>query len=176
MKNFHQNLLIALALCLCGLCASQWYDETVQRRHAGDLNQMLAAKSAAIQGYTNSIGTLNQQVAEMDARITELRNVGKTNEQQVILQKREISQLDLQNQVLTNTVAQYKQAVDTLQAKLKEAYDGIQKQNDAISNLTVQRDEFVQKLNDAVKDRNDVVGKYNDLVQKLQAAGGKQQQ
>jgi chromosome segregation ATPase len=175
MKNFHQNLLIALALCLCGLCASQWYDETVQRRHAEGLNQLLTEKSAAIQGYTNSIGTLNQQVAEMDARITELRNIGKTNEQQVILQKRELSQLDLQNQVLTNTVAQYKQAVDTLQARLKEAYDGIQKQNDAISNLTVQRDEFVQKLNDSVKDRNDIVGKYNDLVQKLQAAGGKQQ-
>jgi chromosome segregation ATPase len=145
-----------------------------QRRHAEDLNQLLTQKSAAIQGYTNSIGTLNQQVAEMDAHITELRNIGKTNEQQVILQKREISQLDFQNQVLTNTVAQYQQAVDTLQAKLKEAFDGIQKQNDAITNLVAQRDDFVQKYNAEVNDRNDVVAKYNALVQKLQAAGTKQ--
>ena len=31
MKNFQQNLLILLALRLCGLCAWQWYAQTVQR-------------------------------------------------------------------------------------------------------------------------------------------------
>jgi chromosome segregation ATPase len=173
MKNFHQNLLIILALCLCGLCISQWYGETQQRNQAGKLNRLLAEKSAAIQGYTNSIETLNHQIAQMDARITELRDTGKTNEQLVILQKRDLSKLDIENQVLTNEVAQYKTAVDTLQSKLKEASDGIKKQNDAIVQLTTQRDDFVQKLNDAIKDRNDIVNKYNDLVKRSQSNGEK---
>ena len=28
MKNFQQNLLIVLALGLCGLCVYQWYGQT----------------------------------------------------------------------------------------------------------------------------------------------------
>ena len=31
MKHFQSNLLIVLALALCGLCAFQWYEQTVQR-------------------------------------------------------------------------------------------------------------------------------------------------
>ena len=55
----------------------------------------------------------------------------------------------------------------TLEAKLKDAYDGIKKQNEAIKELVAQRDEFVAKFNDSVKDRNGVVAKYNELVDKV---------
>ena len=61
-------------------------------------------------------------------------------------------------------------------AKLKDAYDGIDKQNETITNLIAQRNDLVQKYNDEVKDRNDVVAKYNELaaqVKKLQ--GGSKQ-
>jgi hypothetical protein len=54
-----------------------------------------------------------------------------------------------------------------LEAKLKDAYAGIEKQNEAITNLVTQRADFVQKLNDSVKDRNDIVAKYNDLIKKI---------
>ena len=36
--------------------------------------------------------------------------------------------------------------MDDLEAKLKEAYDGIKKQNEAMKELVAQRDEFVQKV------------------------------
>ena len=58
---------------------------------------------------------------------------------------------------LTNTITQYKTAVDTLEAKLKDAYAGIDKQNTTITNLIVQRNDLVQKYNDEVKDRSDVL-------------------
>ncbi len=66
------------------------------------------------------------------------------------------------NEIATNEIAQYKAGVDALEAKLKEAYAGIDKQNAAISNLVAQRNDLVQKYNDEVKDRNDVVAKYNE--------------
>jgi CII-binding regulator of phage lambda lysogenization HflD len=84
--------------------------------------------------------------------------------------------LDAENTALTNDIVEYKQAVATLEGRLKEAYDGIQKQNDAIKQLAAQRDEFVKKYNDEVVDRNNVVSNYNDLVarfEKLQSGGGK---
>ena len=39
MKNFQQNLLIALALGLCAMCVYQWHGQTVQRAQIENLNR-----------------------------------------------------------------------------------------------------------------------------------------
>ena len=168
MKNFQQNLLIILALALCGLCAWQWYEQTIQRDEIGTFNGIVYQKIADIQNDTNSIAVLNHQIEQMDARITEIKSAAATNEQLVVSQKREISRLEFNNLNLTNEVNQYKQVVETLQSKLKDAYADIGKQNGTITNLVAQRDDFVKKFNDSVKDRNDVVAKYNELVGQVQ--------
>jgi chromosome segregation ATPase len=173
MKNFHQNLLIALALCLCGLCTFQWYNQTVQRKEVQSLNQLAYDQATAIQGYTNSISNMDHQIAELTARIGELKETIKTNVQTMQAQKREISRLEISNTSLTNEVAQYKDATDTLQKKLNDAFEMEKKLNESMQELVKQRDEFVQKYNDSVKDRNGIVEKYNDLVarEKLQNGG-----
>jgi chromosome segregation ATPase len=168
MKNFQQNLLIVLALALCGLCIYQWHDQTVQRDEIQTLDQRVYDRDAAIQGYANSIATLNHQVNQMDASLTEMKADAATNEQLVISQKAQIEQLQFQNENFTNEIAQYKDAVSTLESKLKDAYAGIEKQNESITNLVAQRDDFVKKYNDEVKERNDVVDKYNDLVKQME--------
>ena len=175
MKNFQVNLFIVLALGLCGLCAWQWYEQTVQRTTIQSLNRMVYDRDAAIQNDTNSIATLNQQINQMDTSLTEMKAAAATNEQLVITQKAEIEQLQFTNEIFTSEIAQYKAGVDALEAKLKEAYAGIDKQNAAISNLVAQRNDLVQKYNDEVKDRNAIVEKYNELakqVQKLQSDSG----
>jgi chromosome segregation ATPase len=176
MKNLHQNLLIVFALGLCGLCAFQWYGQTVQRTHIESLNQTLYEKAAAIQGLTNSMASLNAQITQMDARISELRQTVRTSEEASLTQKREITKLHYENSSLTNEMVEYKAALEKIETKLKEAYDGIKKQNDAVKELVAQRDEYVEKYNDSVKERNEIVNKYNDLVkqvEKLQSATAK---
>ena len=168
MKNFQQNLLIVLALALCGLCAFQWYEQTIQRNEITTLNGMVYEKNVAFQDATNSIATMDRQVAQMDARLAEIKAAAAANGQLVISQKAEIFQLQFAGSNLTNEITQYQAAVDTLQSKLKEAYAGIEKQNAAITNLAAQRDDFVKKYNESMKDRNDVVTRYNDLVNQVQ--------
>src|SRR5208337_3186277 len=92
MKNFQQNLLIILTLALCGLCAWQWYEQTVQRAEIQTLNRIVYDRNAAIQGDTNSVAALNHKVNQMDARLTELKAVATTNEQLILSQKAEIVQ------------------------------------------------------------------------------------
>ncbi len=167
MKIFQVNLLIVLALGLCGLCAWQWYEQTVQRSEIQILNRMVYDRNAAIQDDTNAIATLNHQVNQMDARLTEVKAAAATNEQLVISEKAEIAQLRFANGNLTNGIMQYKQAVDALEAKLKAIYAGVDQQNEAISNLIAQRNDFVQKFNDEVKDRNAIVEKYNELANRI---------
>jgi len=177
MKNLQQSLFIIVALALCGLCVYQWYGQTVQRNEIQNLEQTVYQKSAAIQGYTNSIRTMDRQIAQMDARITALKAEAKTNAEFVITQKREFNRLQATAEGLTNEITEYKSAVEGLQGKLKEAYQAVQKQNEALKELAAQRDEFVTKYNDTMKERNAIVTKYNDLVnqvQKAQGAAGKQ--
>ena len=50
MKNFQQNLLIILALALCGLCAWQWYEQTIQRDEIGTLNGIVYQKNVGHSG------------------------------------------------------------------------------------------------------------------------------
>ena len=177
MKNFQANLLICLALGLCALCVWQWYGQTRQRTQIEKLNQLLYEKSAAIQSYTNSISTMDHQIAQMDAQITSLKASAKSNEDLVVTQKRELGRSEAESAGFTNQIAQYQKAVGALEAKLKEASEGIQKQNESLKKLVTQRDEFVQKLNDSVRERNDIVSKYNDLAERLQKqqAGGVKQ-
>jgi chromosome segregation ATPase len=175
MKHFQQNLLIVLALALCGLCAFQWREQTAQRREIQTLNGMVFQRDAEIQNDTNSLASLNHQVEQLDVRLGEIKAAAATNEQFIASQKVEIARLQFTNLNLTNTVSQYQDAVNKMEAELKTAYAGIEKQNETITNLVNQRDEFVKKFNDEVNDRNNVVAKYNDLVQQVQKqqSGGK---
>jgi vacuolar-type H+-ATPase subunit I/STV1 len=171
MKNFQQNLLIFLAVCLCCLCAYQWDYQTVQRSEVARLNGVAYDESVSIRDDTNAIATLNHQISLMDSNLTELRNGAKTNAEIIAAQKRELGRLQMVSEGLTNELTRYKDAVGMLTNKLTEAYAGIEKQNGALKDLAAQRDEFVQKYNDEVKDRNGVVSNYNALAaqaQKLQ--------
>jgi chromosome segregation ATPase len=172
MKNFQQNLLIVLALGLCALCAFQWYGQTRQRDRIESLNGVLFGKDKDIQSYTNSIATMNQQITEMDSHLTKLRQTVRTDARLIVAQKRDLSRLEIENEMMTNQIAQYTNAVNTLEARLKEAYTGIEKQNAAITNLVAQRDQFVKKYNDEIKDRNNIVAKYNDLVKQVEKPQG----
>ncbi len=172
MKNFHQNLLIVLALSLCGLCAWQWYGQTLQRNRIESLNHQMTDKSIVIQGYTNSIATLNHQIEQMDARITELKTAAAAKDEAGLAQKREISRLQLTTEILTNEITQYTNAVTTLETRLQDLADGVKQQNAALAELTTQRDDFIQKYNDSVKDRNAIVDKYNELVKQVDKTAG----
>jgi chromosome segregation ATPase len=172
MKNFQQNVLIIVALSLCGLCVYQWYGQTVQRNEIQTLAQSFYEKSADIQGYTNSIRTMDKQIAQLDAWVTELKGEAKTNAELIINQRRELNRLQIAAEGLTNALSEYKGAVTNMQTKLKEAYDGIEKQNQAIKDLVGQRDNLVKKYNDEAKDRNDVVNKYNELVRQVEKSQG----
>lgn len=174
MKNFQQNLLIVLALALCGLCAFQWYEQTVQRNEITTLNGMVYQKNITIRDATNSIAMMNHQIDQMDARLNEIQADAATNAQLVLSQKAEIARLQFSNLNLTNEISQYKTAVDALESKLKDAYARLEKQNETLTNLVAQRDEFVKKYNDEVKDRNDIVAKYNELAGQLQKQQGGQ--
>ena len=167
MKNFQQNLLIVLALGLCGLCAWQWTDQANQRRAIESRNQMIFDRDRSIQGYTNTIATTDRQVADLQQRVTDLNTLATSNQQVMTEQKGELVRLRATEDTLTNEIAQYQLAVTNLETKLDQAYDGIKKQNTAIEQLAAQRDEFIGKYTNSISARNEIVIKYNALVERV---------
>ena len=168
MKKFHQNFLICLAIGLCGLCAYQWYVQSVQHGEIEKLAQSVADRNAALQDATNAVKNADHQIGHLDARLTDYKKDAETNAQIIAEQKRALLKLQVVNDRQAVELADYQKAVDNLTGKLKRAYGDIQKQNDNISQLVTQRDDLVAKYNASVKDRNDVVGKYNDLVKRIE--------
>jgi chromosome segregation ATPase len=170
MKNFQQNLLMALALALCGLCAGQWYFQTVQRGRLEAQNKIIAGQDTAIQGYTNSLDKQNHQVARMEKDLAGLsaawEQAVKTNREANLEQRREIARLGANNDTLLSDIAQYTNAVATLQSNLDTAYDGIKKQNAVVEQLASQRDEYIEKYTNMVAKYNDTVNLYNGLMGK----------
>jgi predicted RNase H-like nuclease (RuvC/YqgF family) len=167
MKNFQVNLLFFLSLALCGLCAWQWYIQTLLHRDGERLQEIIFEQAGEIQGYTNSMKNMDAEIAGLSARVNELKQAAMTNEQISLQQKQEISRLQGSNDVLGSQIVQYKDIVEKLEAKLKEASEGIAKQNESIKLLISERDDAIKKFNDSMKERNALVEKYNDLVERI---------
>ena len=175
MKNFLQHLLIVLAMGLCGLCAWQWCIQTRLRLEGESLQQTVFTQGADIQHYTNSIKNMDAEIAGLSTRINELKQAAATHELTTLEQKRELIRLRSSSEVMSNEIVQYREIVDKLEAKIKEASEGILKQNGAIKQLAAERDDAIQKYNDSIKERNALAEKFNALVDrfnKAQAAGG----
>jgi chromosome segregation ATPase len=177
MKSFQQNLLIVLALALCALCVWQWHFQTVQRGWLADRNQQIADRDSKIEGYTNSLEKMSDQITRMDQTIAGLNSnldqALKTNGEFIIQLKRQVAGLGASNDTLLSDIAQYTNAVATLQSNLDIAYAGIKKQNAVVEELATNRDYYVQKYTNTVNLYNDLVGKYTnalDRINQLQAA------
>jgi chromosome segregation ATPase len=168
MKQFHQHLLIFLAIGLCSLCARQWYVQSMQHVEIVRLENVANEKNGALLNASNTLKTADHQVMRLDAEVSGLTATIKTNVQLIAAQNRELKGLQAAHDALSSRVDEYKKAVATLEAKLKDTYDGIKKQNEAVQQLVTQRDEFVAKYNASVKDRNEVVAKYNALVKEIE--------
>jgi chromosome segregation ATPase len=172
MKNPLQALLMTLALGLCALCTWQWYSQVLQRKAMTALAQTNYDEATAIQGYTNTINNMDHQMAQLDARMSDLRDTIASNATTIVDLHQETTRLNI-------AVESYSNAVNVLQAQIKQANESIHQQNEALKDLVSQRDDFVKRLNDSIKERNDIVTKYNELVkqlEQLQAGQSKKQQ
>jgi hypothetical protein len=173
MKNFQKNLLVILALGLCGMCAWQWGIQTRLHSQGQDLINKNFKQAEDIQVLTNSIKNMDSEIAGLSTRVNELTNAAMTNELMALEQKREITRLRSYGGMMSNEIGQYKDLVDKLETKLKEAAVGIEKQNDSFKLLVSERDDAIKKYNDSIKERNALAEKYNTLVErfnKLQSA------
>jgi chromosome segregation ATPase len=167
MKNFLQNLLIFLALCLCGLIALQWHRETLLRQEAQARTDTIHDKAEAIQGLQGTLRQTEEEVKRLDALKKELTETVRSNRTEIASLRKDLDKANTElDRGLKQTEA-FKTALQQANENIKKQNEDIRKQNEDMKNLAAERNESVAKYNKVVEEFNDLAKKWNDQQQSL---------
>src|SRR5882672_4137829 len=112
MKRLLPNLVLALALALCALCAFQWVREA---RLRGEIASLQQTNQIRIQSLANAEALARRyeaEIARLDTRVKELKRAEQTNLAVITTLQGNIRKADAGADSLRNQIASYKDAVD----------------------------------------------------------------
>jgi len=161
------NLLLVLALGLCGLCAYQWMREGRVYAALGSVNDELYKKREAIQGLEQTVKRNQSDMARLEGIRAELNQTIRTNTARIAELGNYVEKLENETDSQRATIGNYKEALDTANERIQKQNEDIQKQNDAIKVLAQQRDEKVAELNRLVGEYNTLVTNFNKLQEDM---------
>ena len=176
MKKFQENLLIVIALSLCGLCIYQWVREADLRKEAETLSKTLYEKKELIQNLEGQLKRSEAEVLRLDKLKTEMTEIIKTNRQEILTLTKYTEKLEKEIENHKAQIEVYKDAVEKVNASITKQNEDIRKQNELLKQLSEERNASVEKYNQVVTQYNDLVKqfeKFQQDVQKAAEAGGK---
>lgn len=177
MKNFLQNLLIFLSLCLCGLIAFQWVRETDLRKSVQQQTDTIQTKTENILNLEAQIKRDNSEIQRLDGIKNQLTSQVQTNEAEIKLIRLELGKSSAEIDRLGGQLTEYKDALAKANTNLliqneaiKQQNESIKKQNDDMVKLANDRNEVVTKYNKLASEYKDLVDKWNAQQEQLAKA------
>lgn len=162
MKQFLVNLLIVMALGLCGLCTYQWYRESRLRIEMEGQSRDLYQKKESINGLNAALQQTREDSDRLEKLNLRLNGEIKTNALEIAGLRRQVDQLGDETNRLSNDLATYKSSLEVANANTVEANKVVQTQNQTIKQLVDERAGLVEKYKEVVK-------QYEDLVKQFEA-------
>jgi len=111
MKKFLENLLIVMALALCGLLAFQWVREAHLRAKIQELTQTVDDKSAIITDLQANLKKSEAESARLEVDKTELKGTIETNRQEIVTLKKSADRLEKDVEAKARQIDAYKEAM-----------------------------------------------------------------
>ena len=167
MKNFLQNLLIFLALCLCGLIAVQWVRETDLRKKVQDLTNVVHDKSEAILNLEANVRRDKDEIQRLDTQRKQLTDTVKSNNLQIANLSKDLDKAANELQKTERQMAAYKDAYQRTSENLTNANTAIVEQNARIKKMADDGNELVKKFNELNSKYSELVDKWNKQQQDL---------
>ena len=169
MNKFLPNLLIVLALGLCGLVAYQWNREARLHADRQGLQNTLAKRDKTIQDLQAALKRIEQEVGRLDALKSELTGTTKTNRWEIDALRKSLSHAEKEGNTLREQLRIYQQAVDKQNENLKQQNGIITEQNARMQALAADRNATVEKFNKLAKEYNQLVKDYTELADRINA-------
>jgi chromosome segregation ATPase len=170
MKSVLQNLLIVLALGLCGLCGVQWLREAGLRKELEKDRMTLVEKDAALRSLEAARKRLEADLLALDGRNASLREIARTNDEDLALLRVSLSKTENDLKAARSRIDEYQRANVQANANVEKNNTTIREQNKLLQDVAGQRDDFLKKLNETTRQYNELVGKYNALVKQIEQA------
>lgn len=156
MRNSLQNLLIFLALCLCGLVAFQWHREARLGKELQSASQEVRDQSEAILNLQKSLQLAEEEVKRLGRLRSSSASTAESN-------RIEITALKRQFEAASVEIERSTKQIEAFQAALRQANSNIQRQNESIERMADERNDAVVKFNELVIKYNNLVEKWNTL-------------
>lgn len=173
------NLLIVLALALCGLVAFQWKRETRLFEENSKLVKDLEKDHEIKFQQLKSIENLQTELTRLESERRTNNVAARANEAKLLESARKNSQLEGELRSQSNMVVYYKVAFERATNQLSIANSNTFRANEvivAMRKAVEDRNDVATRLNDMNKkyselmnERNEIVGKFNAFMQEVDA-------
>lgn len=162
MKNLLQNLLIFLALCLCGMLAFQWLRETGLRKDKQELTDREHDALVTITNLQASLRADQAEIKRLDGLKNQFMELVTSNQTQIAHLNERLDRLAVQKERASAEAAAYSNA-------LQVANSNITRQNEDIRQLNQRLKDLADLHNDSVREYNALATNYTELVEKWNA-------
>lgn len=156
MKNFQQNLMVLLSLCLCGLSAFQWVRESRLQQKFKTLAGEVPVKAAAIQTIEGQLKRAKTEIERLDKLKTELTATINSNRAEILRLTAELERSQKQVEADKTAIIRANESIQTQN-------NTTTKQNELMKKLAAERNEAVEKFNKLAADYNELAKKWNEL-------------
>jgi septal ring factor EnvC (AmiA/AmiB activator) len=169
LKKLLTNLLLVLALALCGLVAVQWVRET-------RLRQQLQAALDSVQGKSESVAALQDQLKRSEEQVqrveklrTELAQQLQTNSATTLTLRKDLDRIRTEAEQNKKALENYKSALERANQNIKQQNQDISKQNEQLNSVAAERNAMAAKYNKLAKDFDDLAKRWNEQQKELAA-------
>jgi chromosome segregation ATPase len=170
MKSFLQNLLIFLALCLCGVMVIQWVRETHLHKKVQDLYDDLHSKAESIQNLQATVRRDETEIQRLDALKNELTDTLKSNKLEISSLAKDLEKATNEAEKNQRQAEVYKEALDKANENLLKQNEDIKRQNEDMKRLIAERAETISNFNKMASDYNTLASNWNKLQEDLARA------
>lgn len=150
------NLLILLALALCGLVGWQWIRETRLFNENRKLKEELQQEHQTNHQQQKAITELQNEITRIENERRSSAAINKTNQAKIAELARDLNRAENEARSHSNKVTYYKVAFESATNQV------------AIANAnTSKANEIILSMRKAVEDRNDIALRLNELNKKF---------
>lgn len=178
------NLLIVLAVALCGLIAWQWKRETNLFTENQTLQSTVQKDHETKDQLQKHIENLQSEINRIESERKKDAELHRTNAAKINDLARQLSKAEAEAHSNSNTVTFYRSAFERATNQLSIANTNISKANDVINSMkkavedrneiAVRLNELNKKYGELMTERNDIVEKFNSFVKEVEAAQKKE--
>jgi chromosome segregation ATPase len=170
MKQFMVNLLVAVALGLCGLCTYQWYREAGLRNKLEDLSRDIYKRKETIVDLEGRLERSEADRFRLDKAHVELTAMIRTNAAELASVQKRLDQSEKLADQQKQAAESYKEALETANGNVKTANAEIVRQNEILKQFVDERKTLVDKYNTVVKQYEDLVKQFKDYEAEVKKA------